>query len=350
MHVSDMLEAEGVALVNHGLALWRQGSREEAVTTMRQGIAVCRRLAVAEPAKINHLALALSNLGAMLDEWGRTAEAIPVLEHSIKIMRIYSDKSHEFTADLAGALKNLGSALNQCGSQPEAISTLTESVETYQSLVEQGRLQYELPLALALNSLGNARGLVAAAMDDFDAGIALLRHQDFEDSVEAAMLLASTLASQCGVLMHLTAYERALVNSEEAVAIFRRLGEANPAGVEPYLATALVTRAEALTAVDRLDEAHTAATEAIGIVRRCSAAKPDGWRNRLIRALRLLVDLLPALNRHAEAAVAAKELARLVEEDRHDVKALHRPSPEKPKVSFFSRFRRRRGEASGPRR
>ncbi|MGO4422268.1 hypothetical protein AB4Z54_27075 [Streptomyces sp. MCAF7] len=100
--------------------------------------------------------------------------------------------------------------------------------------------------------------------------------------------------------------------------------------------------------LDRLDEAHTAATEAIGIVRRCSAANPDGWRNRLIRALRLLVDLLPALNRHAEAAVAAKELARLVEEDRHDVKALHRPSPEKPKVSFFSRFRRRRGEADSP--
>ncbi|MFD8383236.1 hypothetical protein ACFV2X_32800 [Streptomyces sp. NPDC059679] len=121
MRGSDMLEAEGVALVNRGLALWRRGSREEAVTTMRQGIAVCRQLAVAEPAKINHLALALSNLG-------------------------------------------------------------------------------------------NARGLVAAAMDDFDAGIALLRHEDFEDSDEAAMLLASTLASQCGVLMHLTDYERALVN------------------------------------------------------------------------------------------------------------------------------------------
>jgi tetratricopeptide (TPR) repeat protein len=338
VHTSDMLEAEGVSLVNRGLALWNQGLREEAVTTTRQGIAVCRRLAVAEPARINHLALALSNLGGMLIDWGRPAEAIPVLEHSIKITRIYSDKSHEFTADLAGALKNLGSALQECGSQPEAIAALTESIATYRSLVEQGRPQYEVPLARALNSLGNARGLVAEARDDFDAAIALLRR---EDSEEAAMQLAATLASQCGVLMHLNDHERAVANSEEAVAIFRRLGETSTMGVEPYLASALPTMAEALMAVGRLDEAHTAATEAIGIIRRYSAANPDGWRQRLIRALRLLGDLLPALNRHAEAAAAAEELARLVEEDRHDVKALHRPAPEKPK-GFFSRFKRRR--------
>ncbi|AQS71550.1 tetratricopeptide repeat protein [Streptomyces pactum] len=342
MHTSDMLEAEGVSLVNRGLALWSQGLREEAVTLLRQGIAVCRQLAVAEPAKINHLALALSNLGGMLIDWGRPAEAIPVLEHSIKITRIYSDKSHEFTADLAGALKNLGSALNECGSQPEAIAVLTESAATYRSLAEQGRPQYEVPLARALNSLGNARGLVAEARDDFDAAIALLRR---EDSAEAAMQLAVTLASQCGVLLHLHCNEHALANSEEAVAIFRRLGDTNPGGVEPYLANALPTMAKALVAVGRLDEAHTAATEAIGIVRRYSTANPDGWRQQLIRALRVLGDLLPTLNRHAEAAEVAEELVRLVEEDRHDVKALHQPAPEKPekpKGFFFSRFKRRR--------
>ncbi|MFB7090555.1 tetratricopeptide repeat protein [Streptomyces sp. NPDC056296] len=339
MHTSDMLEAEGVSLVNRGLALWSQGLREEAVTVMRQGIAVCRQLAVAEPAKINHLALALSNLGGMLVDWGRPAEAIPVLEHSIKITRIYSDKSHEFTADLAGALKNLGSALKECGSQQEAIVVLTESVATYRRLVGQGRPQYEVPLARALNSLGNARGLVAEARDDFDAAIALLRR---EDLAESALQLAATLASQCGILMHLKCHERAVANSEEAVAIFRRLGDTNPAGVEPYLAHALPTMAEALVAVGRLDEAHTAATEAIGIVRRRSTANPDGWRQHLIRALRLLGDLLPTLNRHAEAAAVAEELARLVAEDHHDDKALHQPAPEKPKGFFLSRFKRRR--------
>lgn len=342
MRASDMLEAEGVSLLNHGLALWNQGSREEAVVTVRQGVAVCRRLAVADPAKINHLALALSNLGGMLGEWGRPAEAIPVLEHSIKIMRIYSDKSHEFTADLAGTLKNLGSALRECGSRPEAVAALTESIQTYRTLVGQGRPQYELHLARALHSRGIARGLDPAAREDFDAAVALLRHPDFEDLGEAAMLLAATLAGRCGVLTHLSDHERAVADSGEAVAIFRRLAEANPTGVEPYVAQALGARAEALMAAGRLEEAHAAATEAIAIVRRCSAANPDGWRKRLMHSLHLLGDLLPALGRHAEAAAVAGELARLAEEDRHDVKALHRPSPGKPKGSFLSRLKGRR--------
>ena len=152
-------------------------------------------------------------------------------------------------ADLAGALKNLGSALKECGSQPEAIVALTESAATYRDLVEQGRPQYEVPSARALNSLGNARGLVAEARDDFDAAIALLRRGHL---AESALQLALTLASQCGILMHLNCHERAVANSEEAVAIFRRLGETDSTGVEPYLASALPTMAKVLMAVARV--------------------------------------------------------------------------------------------------
>jgi tetratricopeptide (TPR) repeat protein len=341
MNESDALEAQGVALVNRGLQLWGQGSRDEAVVTMRQGVAVCRQLAAVDIAKVNHLALALSNLGGMLHEWGRSEEAIPVLEHSIKITRIYSDRGHEFAADLAGALKNLGTAFQECGRASESIAALSESVQIYRELVDQGRREYEVALAGALNSLGNGRGLVAEARGDFDAAVSLLRKEDYEGNDEAAMLLALTLASQCGVLMHLADNDQAVGNSEEAVAILRQLGASKGAEVEPYLGRVLVTRAAALRTVGRLEEANTDATEAVAIVRRCYRANPDGWRAELIRGLRQLADLLPLLNRHREAADIAEEIERLIEEDRHDDKPTHQHAVVKSKASFFFRFKRR---------
>jgi tetratricopeptide (TPR) repeat protein len=308
--MTSALELEGVTLINRGIALWGQGQREDAVQTMRQGVAVCR-----------------------------AAEAIPVLEHSIKIRRIYRGKSHEFTADLAGTLKNLGSALHEAGSQPEAITALTESVSTYRALIEADHPEYRFPLARALNGLGNARGLVAGTMNDFDEAITLLRAYDLEHFDDAAMLLAAALASQCGILLHQGNYPRALDNVDEAVAIFRRLGTGNPAGVEPYLAKALTTRAEALVRLERFQDAHTAATEALNIIRRCYTVNPDGWRKQLITTLQLLAPVLRALDRPSEAADLNTEIDRLIEEDSRDDKPLHRP--EKPK-GFLARLRRKR--------
>jgi hypothetical protein len=271
---------------------------------------------------------------------GRPVEAIPILAHSIKIQRVYADRGHEFTAVLAGTLKNLGSELKEVGSSQEAIDALTESVAMYRGLIEQGRTEYEVQLARALNGLGNVRGLDSAALADFDAAILLLRQQDLADNLEASMLLAAALASECGVLIYLARYEQALANADEAVSIFRRLGEANPGGVEPYVGRSLATKAEALLKLNRPAEADAAATESIEIIRRCYAAHPDGWRKDLIAALRLLVDLLPRLDRSAEAAEIAEEIDRLVEEDSVDVKPLHRPAPEKR--SLLSRFRHKR--------
>jgi hypothetical protein len=276
----------------------------------------------------------------MLGEWGRAEEAIPILEHAIKIQRVHADRGHEFTATLAGTLKNLGSELKETGSRARAIETLTESVGMYRELIGEGRPEYEVALAQALNSLGNARDLDPAAMDDFDAAIPLLRKQDLDDFPESAMLLAAVLASECGVLIYLKEYERALANADEAVAIFRRLGEDNPGGVEPYVGRSLGTKAEALLRLDRLGESHAAATESIEIIRRCYAANPDGWRKQLIAALRVLVELLPRLDRAAEADDIAVETDQLVAEDDADVKPLHRPAPEKR--SFLPRFRRER--------
>jgi tetratricopeptide (TPR) repeat protein len=306
-----LLVEKGVELVAQGLALWDRGDREDAIRVTRRGVGVLRHLAIADPGTSHHLATALSNLGGMLDGAGRPAEAVPVLEQSVRFRRIFAGKSQEFVADLAASLGNLGRAFSACGLREKATEALGESVESYRGLVEGGASEHRAALASSLNSLGNARGLDAAARRDFDEAIALLRELDPEHVDDVAMLLAAALTSMCGVLMYLGDRDAAAANSAEAVTLFRRLGEPNPAAVAPYLAKALVVRAEALHATARSEEALTAAEEATAIVRDRAAENPEGWRTLLAETLRLLAKLYTALGRRRQAATAATEAERL---------------------------------------
>jgi tetratricopeptide (TPR) repeat protein len=306
-----LLTEKADELVTAGMALWRRGDREDAVLVTRRGVGALRHLAIADPRTSHLLATALSNLGGMLEQSGRPEQAIPVLEQSVTFRRLFADKSPEFTADLATSLGNLGRALTTCGLPDKATEVLEESVETYRGLVEGGASEYRAALASSLNSLGNARGLDTAARRDFDEAIALLRELDPEHADDVATLLASTLTSMCGILLHVGDGAAAVANSAESVALFRRVGETNPAGVAPYLAKALVVWAEALHAIGRPDEALTTAEEAIGIVRAAAETNPEGWRTMLADSLRLVATLLTALGQRRQAAAASAEAARL---------------------------------------
>ncbi|MQA77283.1 MAG: tetratricopeptide repeat protein [Streptosporangiales bacterium] len=309
------LEEAGADLIDQGNALWARGHRAEAVQVTRQAVRYLRELAQANPATSHHLATALSNLGSMLVDSGQHEEAIPVLEQSVVFRRIFADKGTEFTADLAISLANLGRAHTHVERLVDAQEALQEAVDTYRALLDQGLTEYRHATAMSLNSLGNARGLVPAATGDFDEAIALLRALDPVENDDIALILAATLASQCGILLHVGDGVRADANSAEAVRLFRRLAEPNPTGVAPYLAKALVVRAEALQQVSRPQDALAAVEEAIAIIRICADANPEGWRDQLARSLRLAATAFHSLGRADEAAAASEEADRLTAQD-----------------------------------
>jgi tetratricopeptide (TPR) repeat protein len=306
-----LLEEKGAELVAQGLELWGRGDRDDAVRVTRQASGVLRHRAIADPGSSHHLATALSNLGGMLQESGRAAEALPVLEQSIGFRRLFAGQSRESTADLGISLANLGRAWTACGSPAKAIEALEESVEIHRGLAGQGVAESRVGLASSLNSLGNARGLDAAARRDFDEAIALLRELDAEHVEAVATLLPAALTSECGILLHLGERDAAVAQSTEAVTLLRRRAEPNPAGVAPYLTKALMVRAEALHAAARSDEALAAAEEATAIARTHATDNSATWRRLLADSLRLLAKLLTAVGRRRPAAAAAAEAGRL---------------------------------------
>jgi tetratricopeptide (TPR) repeat protein len=79
--------------------------------------------------------------------------------------------------------------------------------------------------------------------------------------------------------------EEALAPAQEAVEVYRRLAQANPAAHEPDLAGALSNLGASLAQVGRREEALAPAQEAVTIRRRLAQANPDTHEPDLAMAL-----------------------------------------------------------------
>jgi tetratricopeptide (TPR) repeat protein len=124
---------------------------------------------------------------------------------------------------------------------------------------------------------------------------------------ELSKQLASTLNILGTRLSNLGRREEALVATQEAVDIRRRLAAARPDALLPELASSLNNLGNRLSELDRREEALVATQEAVDIYRRLAAAGPDAFLPYLASSLNNLGIRLSQLGRREEALVATQE-------------------------------------------
>jgi len=119
---------------------------------------------------------------------------------------------------------------------------------------------------------------------------------------------------------------QALPASEEAVAIRRELAEANPGRYRPELATSLTNLAVTFSVLGRPAEALPASEEAVAMYRELAEANPGRYRPELAWSLRVLADSLDPLGRGDDASEARSKAAALTGDSKADqsARSIHR--------------------------
>jgi tetratricopeptide (TPR) repeat protein len=123
--------------------------------------------------------------------------------------------------------------------------------------------------------------------------------------------LAMALNNLGNQLSELGRREQALTATTDAADLYRRLAQTNPAAFEPNLATALTNLGIRLSSLGRRDEALAAATEAVDVCRRLVQTNPAAFEPNLARALNNLGIWLSSLGRRDQALTAATEAVDL---------------------------------------
>src|SRR5205823_3660573 len=92
-----------------GWRLANAGLHDQALTATEEAVAVCRRLAAANPAAFEpNLATALTNLAVRLSNLGRREHALVATEEAVAVCRrLAAANPAAFEPDLASALNNL---------------------------------------------------------------------------------------------------------------------------------------------------------------------------------------------------------------------------------------------------
>ncbi|MGH3774214.1 MAG: tetratricopeptide repeat protein, partial [Pseudonocardiaceae bacterium] len=217
---------------------------------------------------------------------------------------------------------------------PPALTVLIETARRWPHFTRRQLnplLRTQPQLAVAAGGLALAR---LAELTDVDLGVleaieALLptgRHVDLDIAAAALTTrlttdrLATTtdpavrarLYATLGYrLAHAGQRQQALEATTEAVDVYRRLAEVNPAAFEPDLAMALNNLGNRLSNLGRREEALAATTEAVEIRRRLAEVNPAAFEPDLAMALNNLGMMLSNLGRREEALAATTDAVEI---------------------------------------
>ena len=142
-----------VALINLGLALQKQGQRDEALGCLRTALPILQQIC-----NNNHTLLALNfeYIAGVLERQGKTALARQHLEQALRVYQVVYSRErypagHYF---LAHVLNRIGIDLRREGKYAEARQSLERACEMYQRLYPRETFpQGNRDLALSLNDL-----------------------------------------------------------------------------------------------------------------------------------------------------------------------------------------------------
>jgi tetratricopeptide (TPR) repeat protein len=146
--------------------------------------------------------------------------------------------------------------------------------------------------------------LAAAAITQRRANDVLPQTTDLAERAKLFDRLAWRLAN-AGLL------PQALAAAEEAVGVYRRLVERNPAAYEPDLAGALNNLGICLSGLGRREEALAATEQAVGVYRRLVERNPAAYEPDLAGSLNNLGIRLSGLGRREEALAATQEAVEI---------------------------------------
>jgi tetratricopeptide (TPR) repeat protein len=261
------------ALSSVSTALSDAGRSAEALAPAREAAEIYRQLAAADPGQLPRLVSLLYILGDLLSQIGRAKEALDLAQEADTVRRQIPTDNPDLgragnpdLADLAHSLGNFDAALAQGDHAPDVLARAKDTAFTVGRMVQANRDPQ--PPQLALNSLLNK----------------------LDDSVQST---------------------DALIMTQEAVAISRRLVDESGPDHLPDLARSLIALGHNLADIGRLDEAVEASTESISLYRLLAADSPAQYLHHLADALIFISNRLIRASRVQEALPYAEEAVQL---------------------------------------
>ncbi|MFJ3804393.1 hypothetical protein ACIPSJ_50025 [Streptomyces sp. NPDC090088] len=262
-----------------------QGQATELPDVSAEIVVVLRELVEGEPAEFEwQLALQLCEYATILGEAGRRQEALTPMREGVAVLQRLIDDGVPGLEHSAGqALLNLGSYLSRTGETEDAIraAEVTVAFLRRQTIMDVG---HERTLALALNNLGAFLGVVdreAEALEAVREALLLFRAHQNATSTDDAKTLASILENLAHRLQASGEKDKELAVREELVDLCRDL----------------VTSTEAPDDVARLGAALQGLTRIRSELLRWSqaAAVAEEWTRRARRSAPDTLDLALAL-------------------------------------------------------
>ncbi|MFJ8669295.1 tetratricopeptide repeat protein [Streptomyces sp. NPDC093600] len=290
------------------------GLLDEALDTAERSVAAERELSDNAPT----LAVALAQLGGCLASSGRPAQAMAVIEESIALVQRLVETEAEparWEAQLAGLLQDQANVLAVTGRPREALAAGERCVAAWRGIVA-AEPAHEEHLAGALHSLGNHLSDLGRWAEAAEATVEALHiwlRLAERDPAAHEPDLAGSLLNYSNHLAAQGRLDSALALSRQAVTVLRALARANAAAHEPSLALALNSLGANLAVTGHPAEAVDAMAEAVAVRRRLAAGNPAAYSRFLAVSLSNLADLLRVAGRPAEALAAAEEAVALHE-------------------------------------
>jgi len=300
-----------VAIANLGWLQRRLGDGASAERLTRDALEISHRI---NPGPGDQNALLLEHLGRLLAERGDYDEAEVQLQESAKMISGLFEPQHPFSIGALGAqgalayerqryaeaatvlqrsrelcdaakldgetrcitnLQMLADALLRLGRVDEAAVASARSIELRRKLVGETGPDYANALR-ATADVALARGDYKAALDGFDAALAI----DARAGVDANLDVASILSARARAQLAQGQPGEALQSLDRAEAITARLAERNSGRRLRLLATRVAT----LSSLSRTDEAVALARKAIALEPVSAVLDPSEWQRLLVLA------------------------------------------------------------------
>jgi tetratricopeptide (TPR) repeat protein/DNA-binding SARP family transcriptional activator len=236
-----------------GVAYWRLGQYDQALTCHQQSLAMRRQLGDA-----HGQAASLGNLGLVHEQQGRYDQALACLQESLAI-----DRELENRFGQASSLGNLGWVYERQGRYERALACLQESLAIRRELGDR------FGQAAILNDLG----IVYQRQEGCDQALACLQESLTIDRELSDRYAQATSLNDIGIIHQRQGrYDQALACQQESLTIRRELGD--PHGQAETLRELGIT----LRTLGRPGEAQTHWQQALAIFEQLQSADADQVR------------------------------------------------------------------------
>ena len=291
----EFLDILAATLRNASAILDHLGRLKEAIEQAERAIEIYRSLS---PGSLSRLAISLRNLATILDRLGRHEDARKGAAEAVQLYRALADENPaRYLADLAGALCFLCATMNNLGQYRSALDPGKEALQLTRRLVAIDPARHSAQLAESLRTCAHTLlglGELENALTHIEKSVAAYRQLAIQQHAGSGYELALTLVNFSVALNRLDRDRDALPPATEAVRLARTLSRPDA------LAAALAQRGILLSNL-RLHEAAIVDTrEAIQLYRSLANDNPSQYMADLETTRTNLVDLLQALGREDE--------------------------------------------------